>query len=1281
MKPTKSVSEQQDTLPIPLASVVIDVRTVKDDLLETLRLEIENLASEKQERNVIHWQHLADFTAFKALTPMGKREIDELWTRMKMDSNSSTNSDGVSLESNHTSSPTRGTVIGARSRRPILQFGQRDNYPPFYEDDEEEQQEQQEDGGEQTLNEEYRDCENLIDQVRNERHNAISDLGTTGKRGYNTKDPRVHVIFITDARQPDSLSSASVYAAYLKQYYRNKLAHLDHDPVLMTSFLCLNHVNTTKAPEALIQRLRWIEHDQPWEHINTLILAEKYREDAGRQDETMQTYVAELLLYSLLIMLLPDLEGMEFVPDPRKIYPDKENVKERIGLPPNTYLFGLSAVEHSARWGRRFLSTTLGLHTIEQLQSPMYGEEGTRTKDVVDNWLSRWLASIQKTIPANIPLTFPAVNAFDHANAVAHRGDSLFMQEDSGRDIGQRSIQRIQQYTSALQQTYYLENTERDAIQDETANDPDAASPTFTPTLQDAVNNIDPILSYVARQRDNEDTPFMRALHDAQRVLSHRDFFLGSQGAVSRAKLQLEELSIAISKFQSKTRPTNLIQQRESLEQLSKNRIADLQDHIESFPFLRAVPWLILPIMWISLLILAFFSIVLALDAVAWLYRLADAIGGPSFLNFLNSDLAGIPYLSIANLILAILLIALLLVFFYFPLRLLNRRRASTAGATARRKNAARDNTAANASLHPTALAIEFLFIGLLIIAALFGMGVSLSLPNFTVNTYSYGLISWLSWLPFWSYLLALIAVVLAIAELVHYSVWRGQLIHMRAEIVEEMVAEQQETVRMVQEYHTSKIALDILLRAELTNGQGGKGKYYERIEQLSTHLDNIAETIKMQQHVARNRLTPPPQQATLLIRKELLDVNRLATHSKRLEQSIQNDPFELRELANVLLRIMGTESPEVIERQLRDQDIDQPFLVQSYQDRKSLRQLELLMTVATAVALRLSTTLPESDMVEPLATRSEEISYATDIQTSLQALIHKLRERVRKLTIDVDSDLYIGQSQTLDADAITVQALMMWTLVLWMHKNTELEDILQLEDVTSVLLRTHDPKTVRDLLGTRLNPSGRTSMKRWIGDLYVLTPPTTSGRKFIQSMDSRLRDSHIVASPDTERLIMLYFQHHVTPPRMVIQEVEMPQIGPSTTATNGTAKDQHTKYETNTVVDGNIREAEQEGGQNTSDYTISNGHSNASRTSANPVSPASSTNGHTGDITTQNTVLIHPQSVPSEPDVSAQSDTSPTGTSPTLILDTTTKQPSAETNLPEAESDTQGESTLTELP
>ena len=47
---------QQSSLPLPSATLVIDVRGVGEDVVEMLKIEVENLSSEMKLQNVRHWR-------------------------------------------------------------------------------------------------------------------------------------------------------------------------------------------------------------------------------------------------------------------------------------------------------------------------------------------------------------------------------------------------------------------------------------------------------------------------------------------------------------------------------------------------------------------------------------------------------------------------------------------------------------------------------------------------------------------------------------------------------------------------------------------------------------------------------------------------------------------------------------------------------------------------------------------------------------------------------------------------------------------------------------------------------------------------------------------------------------------------------------------------------------------------------------------------------------------------------------------------------------------------
>ena len=294
MQSRRNSVSQQSNVPIPLPAMVIDIRTGKDDLLDTLRLEIESLAAEKKEQRVNHWQYLADFIDFQALPPLNPQSVKELWERIQKEGNAGANPTDASLADNSVDA-SNGASNGQQNTLPLRW---QEPYLPFNR-----KVEEREDVSSDTsmLPEEYQDCTHRVDIIRNKRHNALSDLGKTGRLGKNKKYARVQVIFITDAQDRNSLNSASVYAAYLKQFYRGHLEHSGYEDVLVTSVISMNHPNTAEAPSVLINNLRWAGKKDDWQHINALIINEAYRADAGLQDAETQSYVAELVALCVLL--------------------------------------------------------------------------------------------------------------------------------------------------------------------------------------------------------------------------------------------------------------------------------------------------------------------------------------------------------------------------------------------------------------------------------------------------------------------------------------------------------------------------------------------------------------------------------------------------------------------------------------------------------------------------------------------------------------------------------------------------------------------------------------------------------------------------------------------------------------------------------------------------------------------------------------------------------------------------------------------------------------------
>src|SRR6266516_1315532 len=254
MKPlqiVESTASQLHTLPLPSASLVIDLRGVEDELLKMLKIEIENLASEMDMHNTNHWRYLTKFLTFKSLAPLTAKEVTHLRSSAISHnghkSNVSANGQsGVVPPPNETQGKLK-TVLGFTDQRDQHRF-----FPAriFHADG----QSIPAHGPNDEFLRNVEECIQEIDYVRNERIKATGDFGKDGRAGRNTRDPMVYVIFLTDADRPDSLSSAATYAAYLKEYYR-RLEHSGHQSVLSTTVICLDHDNQASAPIGLINRL------------------------------------------------------------------------------------------------------------------------------------------------------------------------------------------------------------------------------------------------------------------------------------------------------------------------------------------------------------------------------------------------------------------------------------------------------------------------------------------------------------------------------------------------------------------------------------------------------------------------------------------------------------------------------------------------------------------------------------------------------------------------------------------------------------------------------------------------------------------------------------------------------------------------------------------------------------------------------------------------------------------------------------------------------------------
>ena len=847
MNPNEDTLVQKELLPLPSAALVIDVRGIDDDdVVDRLRIEVEDLATELRSQGVHHWRYLTEFLSFTTIEPMSPEEVDTL-----RPSHQSRNGNTPAVPTS-AANTARSEQKGLTGR--IDPSSRRGYSPAVLEGDGSRLENRPFGVFQQNLDRMIQEA----DRIRNNHIVAVTDLDKAGTAERSVKDATVRVIFLTDVERPASLCTAASYAAHLKEYY-GKRERAGHQPLISTTVLCMNNSGEAAPPRELIQGLLW---EEDWDHLDSLILNEKYRQDAALIGGSMQAYLAELLLYVLLIV--PPLNVGSPAPGGEVPTASPHDTNERrISLPASTYLVGLAAMEHSARWGRRFMNYGLVKQAIEKLQDNDFEDEAEcrAAKRAADTWLSDWRLQVRSTLPDKVPGNIPALEAIPRAGKVARPAGEVFTINRFHLRFGESTMRDLRTYVGDLARTYILPLAEREAIRREAQER--EQEQTLSPTLEDAINSIPQIQQ---RLRDWEDrdpalkqgTPLVKAQLEAQRILSQRDFFIAASGAVPRARRQLKELGTTISEFQNEyeQNPLDLQDRRAKLEAFGATRTDQLRSHIESWPFLGSFLRLKRPMAWLSLLLLMFVTVVAVLVGFAWL-RHFTLLRAPSFLQFLDASPLGTSTFTLVSRVVPILVAAA--EFFTLRHQVIDKGRS--------------------------VLRVEFLFWACLVAFAVFGLLVSFTLAQLVNDPLSAELLYWLSFLPLGSYAALIAALLIMLTEMAYFVWWYNHLREERNRIVDELRRQHRQDIDEVITYIANSIALQLLLRAGLTDGKGGPGRYYERVDRLFKRLIAVHIESQKQQELAKKRLVAsvsqtqqgaaPVPQATWLnlrIREEFLE-------------------------------------------------------------------------------------------------------------------------------------------------------------------------------------------------------------------------------------------------------------------------------------------------------------------------------------------------------------------------------------------------------------------------
>lgn len=1058
---------RQTVLPLPPASLVIDMRADEDDMIERLRIEIADLTNEMKTQDTHHWRYLADFLSFWHLQPMNAGEIHTLRQAAP-----------ASFDAQDASAPaavgTPATQIQPGLTGPVASQPAH-NSTIFFDDDV---------GlrglsGDQPADVLKQYTDKIIDEadrLRNNRTVAVSDLDAQ-LTGPNIRDKAVRIILVTDAEQPDSLASVAAYAEQIRQF-RTHRHHQHQDSMLNVTVLCLNASGQPDSTE--LDELRW---ENGWAHIDSLIISERYRHDGVRIAGSIQTYLAELLLYVLLIV--PPVP----VNQPQIAVPNQGTAGDEFLFSPNTFLVGLATMEHSARWGKHLLNFKVIERSIEVLQQDRE-EEREHIKNIVLGWFESWRATLRSLIPQHVPQTIGGIDGITRASNVVQQPERVFTLNYFNWRLGKSTLSDLRHYLTTLTAMYIL---------------PGADQP-HTKVLQDALDSVPQIEQQLkaweskdAEQR--KDIPLARAQLEAQRILSHQDCFTGAYGAISRAKIQLEELSSTAMNARSTLRPVDLKERRAELERQGNSRIAALADHIHAFPRAGTFPPGRGIMAWLSLFLLPGMGVVAAFTAMAWLHH---ALLSTSFTPFFN-DLLLYSVSPGALIFWAVLLTMVLGLLFLIGYRLLSRNRSAW-------------NVEIGCAL-------------LLLCLALFSWLVRLSTLALISDPVSAALLSWLAFLPTVGVIALILFILLLLGEIAYFFWWLNHLRMARARAVRDMNTLHEEHIAAVIAFIADTLAFFLLERTELTNERGEAGPYYERLRKLSAHFQQLLVLADRRQAMVRRRLglsfseTQPGAKLdaqdpwlNLRIRDECLDVETLADGYTRLNEHLGQEMEELCDLAEQLVRAMGQERPAALEKEFRERS----------QIRYSTRRYpQVLMATLVATAQRISIQADSLTSIQPLIARYKALEgNPAQHLYQMKALIDTIRHRLTRMMLE---PMLAGaiQSSQQDIYKLSIDAFETWGQMLWENQDQELDRALTGAGVMPKLLEHHDNATfVKRLLALRTSLFGQSVQPGQAGDLFVLIPPSSHSQTFRQSLNLARR--HMVEFPDVERLILLYIQRRL---------------------------------------------------------------------------------------------------------------------------------------------------------
>jgi hypothetical protein len=1079
---------QLDTLPLPSASLVLDLRGITtDDLLEHLRLEIADLANEMQVQHTHHWRYLTHFLSFRILAPLSQQTIQTFQassnaTRQLPSTFQPTNQSPANNQSQQ-NDPTTFPLI--QDRHIIGNIQEHTNNTNEQHD---------------LLRQQIGSLVLEINRLRNNRIAAINNFSESSTPARGSRENTVRVIFLTDASQNDSLQSASLYAATLKAHF-NTVTHSQQQPLISTTIVCLNHKSEVNPPGALIHGLRW---QNGWQHLDSIIINEQFREDAALINDA-QSYLTELLLYVLLIIppftFNTALQAKTTSADIQPV-PQQQSAGTWVQLPATTYLVGLATLENSVRWGRRWLNYRLTTQAIQQMIQPQGNEavERQQTHQQAENWLQNWLQQLEEAIPAQVISDIPELKAIVRAEQATHPPIDIFTDPGGSLDIGCTTMRDLRAYLDSLLQTYH---------QPIGAHTPD--------TLTDAQQSIAHIEPRIAQWEERDRTistglPLSNAVYEARHILSQPPFFQGSKGAIPHAQLQLQELQNVITERQHHTISINISDRQQTLSQRGTTLLQDLDEHLNNLPLLAGRLRLsnLLTILTSALLFLIISVIVFV--TIAWL-RHTLYIDAKDMLTTLDNlflvDSSLLAYIFWIILIAAILLIAVAI------------------GRAIIRSNY-------------TSFEKELFFWLALILTlptgALFSYAFSRLLEG--SDTTSVAILAWLAPIPALSIVCLLIALLILIIEGGWFLWWHHHLLNARQRIVTQLQNLHQQNIHDMRQYCAATLGFQLLTHVGLNGKPGQPGPYATHIDQLQTYLQAIAQEADQQQHIAAQRLLinvneEQPGIATtvhapwlnLKTRAEYLDVDALVDGYQRIAQRINNDGAELQNFCTTLIDLMSGENTIAIARHQQEQTTS------NHISDPTTRFVTTLAGITLQFGL-----MPETvTSITPLLDRYEAIDgQYLHHHPELRTLIEALNKNVRATTLHpLVENTMKGPTNTRNVPLATTSCAI-WSQLLWEEDDQQLDRLLARNDILTKLIEhtNHDTRALMRHLQTRTALFGHPKTTNQPGELRLLIAPSARNRSFCQSLN--IASNAIIDFPDIERMVLLAVQHYHAEPLFV---------------------------------------------------------------------------------------------------------------------------------------------------